>query len=326
MIQLNARTFRIFLWGLTLLAAVAANAREGSIVISDYPTHQTQLSEVQLFYLRWYAGKIVDAVEQNERVEVLVIGHADIDSAGPGFELRISQERAANGKEQLQSLVSEEILRRKLPRQSADLVSYRIEGLGTRELIHPSPVNEGQRRQNRRIEIAWISSRPVAPPTPVPPSNKFEIRVVGGASVALFVAQADNYVFQIVDLNARKTAFFLYTGPGIGASIPKIPGPGSMTYAGPPQFFETTRPVELYQFNSKATLVQDAGATIGPVSVGGTLRLDIDGIIDSSGALTFTIPRDLAISGGAGIQMPGLGSKTTGVLTMISAIFPFNGY
>jgi hypothetical protein len=152
----------------------------------------------------------------------------------------------------------------------------------------------------------------------------YEIRVVGGFSASA-LAQADNYFFQIVDLVRHKTAFYHYTGFGLGISIPKIPGPGSVTKAGPPTKFLTTRHTELYQFNSRASLFQDPGATVGPYSVGGTLRLAIKEIQDSAGLIS-TVPSIIPIGGGSGIQMPGLGSVSEGVLAWQGQIFPFTGY
>jgi hypothetical protein len=149
----------------------------------------------------------------------------------------------------------------------------------------------------------------------------FEIRVVGGGSASVFL-QTDNYFFQIVDQGRRQTAFYFYTGGGLGVSIPKIPGPGSITWTGPMAPFRTSRPAELHQFNSKASLYQDPGTTIGPFSTGGTLRLTIHEIHDASG-LIFTDPRIIPIEGGWGVQPPGLGSATEGVLALASPILPF---
>ena len=181
----------------------------------------------------------------------------------------------------------------------------------------------------RAVDVFVYAHKPpqprrVPPVVVVSAATSFEVRVVGGGSASIFV-QADNYFFQIVDKVRRKTAFFFYTGGGLGISIPKIPGPGSMTKAGPPTAFHTTRPAELYMFNSPAALFQDAGAMLGSYSVEGTLRLSIKQIRDSSG-LIFTRPNIIPITSGSGIQMPGLGSASEGVLAMASAEFPFVGY
>jgi len=207
----------------------------------------------------------------------------------------------------------------------ASQVNFQIQkGLGETE----SGPNERDNSGYWRAVDVYVYAHKPPPPKPVPPvvtaATEFEIRVVGGGSASI-IAQADNYFFQIVDLVRRKTAFFLYTGGGIGVSIPKIPGPGSVTKAGPPSKFRTTRPAELYMFNSTASLFQDPGATFGPYSVGGALRLSIKEIYDSS-SFIFTKPDIIPIEGGPGIQMPGLGSVSEGVLALVSDVFPFTGY
>jgi hypothetical protein len=179
----------------------------------------------------------------------------------------------------------------------------------------------------RAVEVYVYASKPPAPKPPKPvvtAATKFEIRVVGGGSASI-IAQADNYFFQIVDIVRQQTAFFFYTGGGVGISIPKIPGPGSVTKTGPPTPFDTTLPAELYMFNSKAQLYQDAGATFGNWSFEGTMRLGIDEIYDGKNFI-FTKPNLIPISGGAGIQMPGLGSVSKGVLALVAGPWPFSGY
>jgi hypothetical protein len=78
-------------------------------------------------------------------------------------------------------------------------------------------------------------------------------------------------------------------------------------------------------FNSPAQLFQDPGATLGGASAGGTMRLSINKIVDHTGMI-FTRPGIIPIEGGAGIQMPGVGSVSEGVLAKVSAEFPFSGY
>jgi hypothetical protein len=179
---------------------------------------------------------------------------------------------------------------------------------------------------DRAVEILVYGSGPPPKPAPQPSiqSLRFEIRLVGGGSASA-IAQADNFLFQIVDLTRRETSFYWYTGFGLGLAIPKIPGPGSMSFTGPPSKFTTTRDARLHMFNSRASLFQDPGATLGSLSLGGTLRLSIKEIFDHSG-LIFTHPSLIPIEGGSGIQMPGIGSATEGVLAQASGVFPFTGY
>ncbi len=55
------------------------------------------------------------------------------------------------------------------------------------------------------------------------------------------------------------------------------------------------------------------------------MRLAIEEIVDAAGLIS-TRPGLIPIEGGAGIQMPGLGSVTTGVLALTGDIYVFNGY
>ena len=306
---------------------VARAQQPTSLTISDFPRYATALNDSQRNELRRFARALVGATLAGARTSVNITGHADFDSKGRDFELSVSQERARGAEAALKSLVMEEAAKVGLSANALGAISYQTVGVGTRNPLFSNPRSEEERRGNRRVEFTWSSAGPTPPPAPTPSTSStlFEIRVVGGFSgAALF--QADNYIFQIVDLTKRQTAFYHYTGGGIGISLSKIPGPGSVTKAGSPTKFQTTRPTELHQFNSKASLFQDPGATIGNKSIFGTLRLSIDEIRGSDGNFIFTKPNIVPIEGGAGVQMPGLGSVTTGVLALHSAVFPFSGY
>jgi hypothetical protein len=179
----------------------------------------------------------------------------------------------------------------------------------------------------RAVEVFVFATRP--PPRPrIPrmtiPSVQFEIRLVGGGSASV-IGQADYYFFQITNARLRQTAFFFYTGGGVGLSLPKIPGPGSMSYAGPVTQFRTSSHTELHMFNSKAELIQQPGVTVGGVSLGGKFGLKLMSIWDGTRIIT-TTPDPLMIEGGKGLQMPGLGSRTKGVLALASEVWPFTGY
>ena len=94
---------------------------------------------------------------------------------------------------------------------------------------------------------------------------------------------------------------------------------------GPPTPFTTTRSADLRMCNSTASLYQDAGATFGSYSVSGTMRLTIKEIVDFFG-LIGTHPSTIPMSGGWGVQMPGLGSASEGVLALVSGILPLISY
>jgi hypothetical protein len=271
-------------------------------------------------HLRWLDTKVRPIVAGNPSAWVDVIGHASRQWKHTGgansHELNraLSAQRCAAVKTQVGSY-------------NAAARFNVVVAEGDSQSLMPKP-DDGY---DRAVEVfVYATGRPPSP-TPVPPppdppdqAIHFEIRVVGGGSASI-LAQADNYFFQIVDVMRHKTAFYFYTGLGIGISIPKIPGPGSMTKTGPPTKFRTTRHTELYQFNSRASLFQDPGATIGSLSVMGTMRLTIKEIQDSAGLIS-TLPGTIPIESGWGIQMPGLGSATEGVLAWQGVVYPFTGY
>ncbi len=151
-------------------------------------------------------------------------------------------------------------------------------------------------------------------------STEFEIRVISGGSFGYGVGQADNYMFRIDDLIRRRAMDFYYTGIGVTVSLPKIPSLPSSTIVGPPTRFSTSKPTQLYQFNSEASMYQDPGMTYDNLSIGGTIHLAIRNITDGKHPI-FTNPKVIPISGGQGFQLPGLGSAGKGVLAQCSDEF-----
>ena len=242
-----------------------------------------------------------------------VVGYAS-KLGDPRANLRLSRARCESVKVKVRARNSRATFNIELPK-------------GESESLGGETNNDGYWRA---VDVYVYGARPPkprrSPPKPAPDlgSTEFEIRVVGGGSASV-LAQADFFYFQIVDLSNRLTAFYFYTGGGLGISIPKVPGPGSATKAGKPTRFTTGRPVQLHAFNSRASLFQDPGATAGPVSVGGTLRVHFEEVHDHLGFVG-TRPSIIPIEGGAGIQMPGLGSATKGVFALASSVFPFTGY
>lgn len=262
----------------------------------------------------WLDAKVRPVVGTNPSAWVDLLGHASRQWKAPGGLNSHTLNRAL-------SFQRCEALKGKIGAYGPS-VRFNIEmAEGDDESVGPNP-DDGYDRAVEVLVYAVPPPKKITPPKVV--STQFEIRVVGGGSASIGL-QADNYFFQIVDLTKLKTAFYFYTGAGFGISIPKIPGPGSVTKKGPPRKFSTSRDTQLYMFNSKASLYQDAGATLGPLSVGGTMRLTIKEIFDSAG-LIVTRPSTIPIEGGAGIQMPGLGSASEGVLALVAGPWPFTGY
>ncbi len=287
----------------------------GALVAARLCNFVTGSSTPLAAHIQWLDAKVRPVVSSNPSAWVDLLGHASRQWKQTGGLNSHMLNRAL-------SFQRCEALKGKISAFGRS-VKFNIEqAQGDDQSLGPKP-DDGY---DRAVEVLVYASGPPPrkPKPPVVESRRFEIRVVGGGSASILI-QADNYFFQIVDLTRSQTAFYLYTGGGLGISIPKIPGPGSVTKKGPPTAFTTTRNAQLYMFNSTASLYQDAGATLGSLSVGGTMRLTIKEIFDSAGLIS-TRPGTIPIEGGSGIQMPGLGSASEGVLALVAGPWPFTGY
>lgn len=180
----------------------------------------------------------------------------------------------------------------------------------------------------RAVEVYVYGHRPPPPkpaPATLPGTTQFQIRVVGGLSVAppvLKGAQSDGYVFQIVDLQHSK--FMLYRYTGIAVALPSLPGlPFSFTAPGPFAPFTTSGPVQLFEFEGPATLFQDPGATLGNKSVPSKIRLSFDTRTLPERGVRVT-PSLVPMDGGPGLQAPSMGSApVVGRLVRQSLEMPF---
>lgn len=272
--------------------------------LCNIPTSTARLLPAHLKYL----DEIVKTLSAMQGPWVDLIGYAS-RSGDPNYNMLLSGQRIDAVKKYLSS---------------------RVRGINFQQQRRMGESESGPNERDnsgywRAVEIFVYGTKPQAPTRPPDPvSTEFEIRVVGGGSASIVAAQADFLWFQIVDTIKRKTAFYQYTGGGAALSLPKIPGPGSVTKVGPPTRFKTGRPAELHMFNSKADLAQDPGATIGTIGWG-KMRLTLNSVWSHDGPVT-VIPSTLVIEGGAGIQMPGLGSITRGVLAKVTHDWPFTGY
>lgn len=276
----------------------------------------TSSDKLNINHQKWLGQMVNDTIRNLQRAWIVIEGFAS-KRGDAQYNFQLSLRRCKSVENFINLLVQ----------QVDSSLSRKIEYFtddpkGESESLGDESNNDGYWRA---VAVYVYGTKPLLPkPTPPPLTTSFEIRLVGGGSASI-IGQADNFFFQIVDLVRLRTAFYLYTGGGIGISIPKIPGPGSISKAGPPTAFSTARSAELYQFNSKASLFQDAGTTFGNLSAGGTLRLSITEITDFQGLIS-TRPGIIPIEGGSGFQMPGLGSVTQGVLSKVSDDFLFSGY
>jgi hypothetical protein len=117
--------------------------------------------------LQAFAVELVGAAVANQNVEVTTIGHADFDAQGRGFEVAISRDRAVSADNALETLFKQTASTMQLPPDRIELVRFLTAGAGTLRPIHGNPSGEPQRRENRRVEIAFS-------PVPAAPANSRE--------------------------------------------------------------------------------------------------------------------------------------------------------
>jgi tyrosinase len=91
---------------------------------------------------------------------VRLVGHADRDlvreQREPGFMVKISHERALAVRHALERLINRPSV--------SSRITWDVQGAGSSQLVIQNPANELQRRRNRRVVIALITS--IVPPAP----------------------------------------------------------------------------------------------------------------------------------------------------------------
>jgi hypothetical protein len=178
-----------------------------------------------------------------------------------------------------------------------------------------TPVS-GENARFRCVRV--VAHRPGLPPPPIPVpdagSTRFMIRLLGLVSAGKFGAQHDDAAFEIVDLKNNKLGIFQFIGGGL--AIPTPLPPFSATSPGTFKVFNTTRPVELRDFEGEATFGQ--GPSLGPLSVEAQLSVESKAFRNKG---AFTVPHSgIGVPLGATIG-GGIFSVTKGIL-VVHAVGP----
>jgi outer membrane protein OmpA-like peptidoglycan-associated protein len=148
------RTALLFLLGSAQSSAFA----QQTISIDNYPQHATDVNALDAkarVKLQAFAVELVGAAVANQNVEVTTIGHADFDAQGRAFEVAISRDRAVSADTALEILFKQTASTMRLPPDRIELVRFLTAGAGTLRPIHGNPSGEPQRRENRRVEMAF---------------------------------------------------------------------------------------------------------------------------------------------------------------------------
>ena len=184
----------------------------------------------------------------------------------------------------------------------------------------------------RAVDVYVFGSKPVpkGPRIPRFPTKKigstsFQVRYAGGLSGGIVFVVGDFIILQIVDLNLRQTAFFLYQGAGVTVPIPKLKLPkiSGASGAGPFVPFRTSTPVLLSSFIGQADVVAPPSITVGSASANAVVILTfLAASLSQLGAKVF--PKRLTLGTGSGFGFSTL-SATQGILQIMGPPVPFTG-
>jgi outer membrane protein OmpA-like peptidoglycan-associated protein len=128
--------------------------------------------------------RLVSQIVANQRagcvpfMKIQLVGHADRDLARerrePGFMLRISRERAAAVRNELERLLNNRAL--------SSQIAWDVIGAADRQLVVANPRTELDRQRNRRVEVT-ISEKPAPPPSDCSAAQKQQTELVKAAAV-----------------------------------------------------------------------------------------------------------------------------------------------
>jgi outer membrane protein OmpA-like peptidoglycan-associated protein len=158
--------FLVLLLCLTNLAGVAS--AQNSVTFSDYPRYGTDVNALPPDLqagMKAFATGLVALALSGQSVDVTVIGHADFDAKGRAFEAEVSRQRAAGAENALETFFVQAANAVALPADRLKFVRFTAIGAGTLRPVHAKPVNEEQRKNNRRVELVVTTT---AVPLPDP--------------------------------------------------------------------------------------------------------------------------------------------------------------
>lgn len=189
---------------------------------------------------------------------------------------------------------------------------------------------------DRAVDVyVYGGPKPERPPPIRIGSIHFKIRCIGGIAPGVGIPGVpgitpggDFFLFEVVDLEKKEAATFLYRGMGfsIGLPLPKvkipfIPGVSAGDYAE----IELTNAADLPDFGGPANLITHPGASVPWKSVGGDVELRFNsadfvrrGVRVRQKGPAKHLPGYVRMGTGAGISLPSLGGPTEGKFEMFA--------
>ena len=292
--------------------------------------------------LKTIAKRIVQS--HNGRARIIgfeVHGHADATlriqdrAEAARTEEEVSQERADNAKDLLLQLIEDEGGK---PIIAGIRANAEAKGFGSKHRIFVPARDDTQMKKNRRVEIFLKEFNP-PPPRPTPPpqprpkpqpdvGSNWRIQILdGGLVTTVGIPETELSTMTILlfvditDRDRKQKARFRVFANGlahISASV-GVPSPiqqSVVTQGSSATDFTTTRGTTLDRFAGKVEVMQDPGASVSVLSVGGNFNFSFTALEEIG---TFARPSVVsANAGSSALSLPqgGLGGVTTGTMTM----------
>jgi len=236
--------------------------------IDDYPEYGFELDKGQKIRLHAFAKEIVRSHDSQSPVAAIsIVGHADQAlklSSNPAEqkkkEEQVSRDRANHAEEQLLKQIKD------LPGgdRVVAMIHTKAVGVGASDPAVPNPLNETQRRRNRRVVFKWsrclLPAPIIHPPLefPTPPGtdpeddpnvvfagNHFKVKIMDGVSVGE-VAGGFQYEFAIWDIDNKRAAYYNYKGIIKSVGIPPFSECEESDWS---DVLTTTSPIQVDQFS-----------------------------------------------------------------------------
>lgn len=256
---------------LEINALCATEERE----IFDFPEYGSELDSKQRIRLKAFAEEVIRSHDSMSPIAAIsVIGHADRALREPpnrqaAKEQEVSDKRAANGRKALEEML------KALPGGNRVLAMIHTDdkGVGASQLIHRFPLNEEQRRRNRRIVFKWsrcVMPAPIIRPNlefPRPDFNpeddpntvfagtKFKMKILSGVSVGEVLGGC-SYHFLLVDVDNKRSAEYRYKAEIVTVGVPPFTECGESSFS---NVFTTGHPLQVDQFTS-SDCAHDSGS------------------------------------------------------------------
>ena len=290
------------------------------------PAHKATLDQL----LKFMAEDAAQRLSSGQRWTVSIDGFAS--RTGTAQHNKLLSEKRAD--------CVERYLRFNLPSEligiTADIVLFNRNFHGFDKTTVP-----GENPLGRSVRVAVHRPGRVPGPIKLPPAKtpgtatQFKIGLLGVVSLGVGAFASDAVVFEMVDLENKKAAFFLYLGAGAGVGInlasiakliknlrPKLlkdiltklkPPDISRTTAGPLICFKTTLPIRLSGFAGEATFTQ-----VNPlISSDAILFFKSRPFVTLTSTRNKTIPTPVRVATGTTFLPLTVFSSTTGGLILL---------